>query len=162
MGTNFYAKRIPTQEQLNDIAEFVVNGKLDIAQDLINETNERIHICKRSSGWQIGFDHNWGKYYQPNAKSLMEFLDKPDIQIIDEYGEEYTFNEFWNEILDWNADPRNYYTSKIDIGNQIKNNVSCFICWPDIRNVKEMFGIETVFNDFEVDGLRFNVFSDFC
>ena len=31
MGTNFYCKRIPTKEQLNSIADLVVNENLDDA-----------------------------------------------------------------------------------------------------------------------------------
>lgn len=158
MGTNFYAKRIPTQEQLNDIANFVVNGKLGSAQEIINEANKEIHICKRSGGWQIGFDHNWGEYYQPNAKSLIEFLDRPDIQIIDEYGVEYTFNEFWSMVLEWNADPSNYLTSK----SYMEEYCEYYLCAGDIRRVKEVFNIDTDYNDFEVDGLRFSVYTNFC
>lgn len=157
MGTNFYAKRIPTQEQLNEISEFVTNGKLDTAQELISEINERIHICKRSGGWQIGFDHNWGKYYQPNAKSLTEFLDKPNILIVDEYGEEYTFTEFWSMVLEWNANSHNYLTSK----SYMDEYCEYYLCTEDIRRVKEVFNIDTDCNDFEVDGLRFSVYTDF-
>ena len=35
------------------------------------------------------------------------------------------------------------------------------ICAEDIRNVYNLFGIETHENDFQVDGLRFEVFTDF-
>ena len=48
MGTNFYCKRIPTKEQLNSIADLVVNEKLDDAIDELQEVNQKIHICKRS------------------------------------------------------------------------------------------------------------------
>ena len=98
MGTNFYCKRIPTQEQLKSIADLVVNKKIDEAIDKLHEVNKKIHICKRSCGWQIGFDHNNGEYYQPTRKSLEEFLSQPDIVIFDEYNQKYTPEEFWKEI----------------------------------------------------------------
>lgn len=162
MGTNFYCKRIPTQDQLNSIADLVVNEKIDEAIDKLHEVNKEIHICKRSSGWQIGFDHNNGEYWKPTRQSLEEFLSQPDIVIIDEYKKEYTYEEFWKEIDEHNADPYNDWDSKKDIQEQMKVNDSCFICWSDILKVEEMFGVETNVNDFYNGGLRWNVFTDFC
>ena len=165
MGTNFYCKRIPTQEQLNSIADLVVNKMFDEAVDKLNKVNEKIHICKRSSGWQIGFDHNNGEYYQPTRKSLEEFLSQPDIVIFDEYNTEYTYDEFWKEIDEHNADPHNNRDSKKDledIGDEKERNYPWIICWPDIKKVKEMFGIETTVNDFYNGGLRWNTYTNFC
>lgn len=162
MGTNFYCKRIPTQDQLNSIADLVVNEKIDEAIDKLHEVNKEIHICKRSSGWQIGFDHNNGEYWKPTRQSLEEFLSQPDIVIIDEYKKEYTYEEFWKEIDEHNADPYNDWDSKKDIQEQMKVDDSCFICWSDIWKVEEMFGIKTSVNDFYNGGLRWNVFTPFC
>ena len=161
MGTNFYCKRIPTQEQLNSIADLVVNKKIDEAIDKLHEVDKEIHICKRSCGWQIGFDHNNGEYYQPTRKSLEEFLSQPDIKIIDEYKNEYTYEEFWKEIDKHNANPHNNWDSKKDLEKQIKSNCPEYICWPDINKVKELFGIETTVNDFYNGGLRWIVFTNF-
>lgn len=160
MGTNFYCKRIPTKEQLNSITDLVVNENLDEAINEIQGLNKKIHICKRSSGWQIGFDHNNGEYYQPTRKSLEEFLSQPDIVIFDEYNQKYTFDEFWKEVDEHNANPRNKYDSKKYMQEQ--NEPSWSICCPDIHKVKEMFGIETSVNDFYNGGLRWSVFTDFC
>ena len=161
MGTNFYCKRIPTQEQLNSIADLVVNEKIDEAIDKLHEVDKEIHICKRSCGWQIGFDHNNGEYYQPTRKSLEEFLSQPDIKIIDEYKNEYTYEEFWKEIDKHNANPHNNWDSKKDLEKQIKSNCPEYICWSDINKVKELFGIETTVNDFYNGGLRWIVFTNF-
>ena len=161
MGTNFYCKRIPTQDQLNSIADLVVNEKIDEAIDKLHELDKEIHICKRSCGWQIGFDHNNGEYYQPTRKSLEEFLSQPDIKIIDEYKNEYTYEEFWKEIDKHNADPHNNWDSNKYLQEHMKYNDSTHICWPDINKVKELFGIETTVNDFYNGGLRWIVFTDF-
>lgn len=160
MGTNFYCKRIPTQDQLNSIAGLVVNEKIDEAIERLHEVNKKIHICKRSCGWQIGFDHNNGEYYQPTRKSLEEFLSQPDIIIFDENENEYTCEEFWKEIDEHNENPRNKWDSKKYMQEQ--NEPSWSICRSDIYKVKEMFGIETIVNDFYNGGLRWNVFTDFC
>ena len=162
MGTNFYCKRIPTKEQLNSIADLVVNENLDDAIDKLHEINKKIHLCKRSCGWQIGFDHNNGEYYQPTRKSLEEFLSQPYIVIFDEYNEKYTYDEFWKEIDEHNANPRNNWDSKKYIEDQRNHDYSDFISWEDTMKVKEMFGIETYVNDFYNGGLRWNVFTDFC
>lgn len=162
MGTNFYCKRIPTQDQLNSIADLVVNRTIDEAIDKLHQVNKEIHICKRSSGWQVGFDHNNGEYWKPTRQSLEEFLSQPDIMIIDEYKKEYTYDEFWKEIDEHNEDPHNDWDSKKDIQEQMKTSDSCFICWSDIYKVKRMFGIETNANDFYNGGLRWNVFTAFC
>ena len=162
MGTNFYCKRIPTQEQLNSIAKLVVSKQIDEAIDKLNEVNEKIHICKRSCGWQVGFDHNNGEYYQPTRKSLEEFLSQPGMVIIDEYNNEYSYDEFWKEIDEHNANPRNTCDSKKYIEEQKINDYPSYICWSDIHEVKELFGIDTTVNDFYNGGLRWSVFTDFC
>ena len=162
MGTNFYCKRIPTQEQLNSIAKLVVSKQIDEAIDKLNEVNEKIHICKRSCGWQVGFDHNNGGYYQPTRKSLEEFLSQPGMVIIDEYNNEYSYDEFWKEIDEHNANPRNTCDSKKYIEEQKINDYPSYICWSDIHEVKELFGIDTTVNDFYNGGLRWSVFTDFC
>ena len=162
MGTNFYCKRIPTQEQLNSIAKLVVSKQIDEAIDKLNEINERIHICKRSCGWQIGFDHNNGEYYQPTRKSLEEFLSQPGMVIFDEYNNEYTYDEFWKEIDEHNANPHNTWDSKKFTQEITISDNSSYICLPDIRKVKELFDIDTSYNDFYNGGLRWIVFTDFC
>ena len=162
MGTNFYCKRIPTQEQLNSIAKLVVSKQIDEAIDKLNEANERIHICKCSCGWQVGFDHNNGEYYQPTRKSLEEFLSHPGMVIFDEYNNEYTYDEFWKEIDEHNANPRNTWDSKKFTQEITISDNSSYICLPDIRKVKELFDIDTSYNDFYNGGLRWIVFSDFC
>ena len=162
MGTNFYCKRIPTQEQLNSIAKLVVSKQIDEAIDKLNEVNERIHICKCSCGWQVGFDHNNGEYYQPTRKSLEEFLSQPGMVIIDEYNNEYSYDEFWKEIDEHNANPRNIWDSKKFTQEITISDNSSYICLSDIRKVKELFDIDTSYNDFYNGGLRWIVFSDFC
>ena len=162
MGTNFYCKRIPTQEQLNSIAKLVVSKQIDEAIDKLNEVNEKIHICKCSCGWQVGFDHNNGEYYQPTRKSLEEFLSQPGMVIIDEYNNEYSYDEFWKEIDEHNANPRNIWDSKKFTQEITISDNSSYICLPDIRKVKELFDIDTAYNDFYNGGLRWIVFSDFC
>ena len=49
MGTNFYCKRIPTQDQLNSIADLVVNEKIEDSRGDENKAKkyELIRIKKK-------------------------------------------------------------------------------------------------------------------
>ena len=159
MGTNFYAKRIPTQADLEKVSTATMNGKLDEAMEMLAELNERVHICKRSGGWKMSFDHNDGRYYEPNRKSLEEYLSKSDIQIVDEYGTEYSWGEFWKMVDEWNTMPNNFRDSEF----VYREDPSTYICREDIAKCKRLFGIETKYNDFtDKYGLRFCVYTGFC
>jgi len=83
---------------------------------------------------------------------------------MDENGTTYTPEEFWNEIDTWNANPRNHFVSRTyrewervahpdwDLSDYFnEDRVKCL----------KMFNIIPECNDFEVDGLRFAVYTDF-
>lgn len=97
MSTNFYAKRIPTQEEVNEIAWKVLERKFDEASDMLKVFQEEFHIGKRSAGWEFNFESHDGFFYDKN--SIKDYLDRPgEIEIVDEYGMVYTFKEFWKEV----------------------------------------------------------------
>lgn len=174
MGTNFYRVLKVTQRDKDKIKNLIDEGKIlgydewsdepqETVESEIHRLTERVHICKRSCGWQICFDHNWGKYYQPSRKSITEFLSQPDTEIQDEYGDIYTVDEFWKEVDEWNADEHNHWTSRTYKECERSQNPSWryFPCYEQRKRVKKTFGIITDEDDFEVDGLRFAVYSDF-
>lgn len=114
MGTNFYYIR-----KIEDSDKEELNKRLDDVKRILNDDgNPRelrgsvsylldyieydmkktsIHIGKRSCGWQFLFNHNDFEFYGPTLESIKAFLNNPDGKIIDEYGKEYTADEFWNE-----------------------------------------------------------------
>ena len=175
MGTNYYRVNIPTEDDIRKMHQLIDQRKLLShrgywskeeslsLQDIIDDTTKSIHICKISFGWQVNFDHNWGQYYQPNIASLEEFLKAPNTRIEDEYGKVYTPEQFWTTVKEHNNSPHNSWVSKTyrewerDQGRKYYDD----ICHEDIRKCHEMFGVDPESNDFEVDGLRFCVFSDF-
>lgn len=125
----------------------------------------KVHICKSSFGWQVVFDHNWGKYYQPNRKSLEKFLSEEGTWIEDEYGEKISFDDFWKMVDEHNANPRNNWTSKSYRKYEEETNGRYLgnYCDEHIRKCKQLFGIDSNGeSDFTVDGLRFAVYSCFC
>lgn len=109
MGTNFYLKKIipmelkkKAHEVLDEILKDTYNfepGFYEI-QELIDNYRTCIHLGKRSCGWQF----HWQKQpeYEDNLNSIKRFLkeelDKGN-KIVDEYGEEFTLDQFINEEI---------------------------------------------------------------
>ena len=155
MGTNFYRRRIPREEDYDRMSYLVSIKELDTLLDLLQGFKEKIHICKRSAGWEILFNHNWGKYYKISRKDLENFLSEPGTEIIDEYGKSYTCEEFWNMVDSWNSKP-----GLISDKDTVTSG-DYYACTFEKLRCKEELGIDPQYNDFKVDNIRFAVFSDF-
>lgn len=102
MGTNFYARIIPKEEDIKWIQkeiELYLSGKeLEINDDILEDAVKKIHLGKRSCGWQFLWQAN-PKYYQDNLESIKEFLSREDVIIYNEYDDRFTVDEFLgNEI----------------------------------------------------------------
>lgn len=73
MGTNFYARIIPKEEDKQKLIDAINNDKDDLIEDLASELyghrNEytrkgnKIHLGKRSCGWKFLWNPNVIKYY---------------------------------------------------------------------------------------------------
>lgn len=170
MGTNYYRIKPITEEQRQELHKKLDNlldnrsQKWDLEEALEEfEKKHQTHICKSSCGWQINFDHNWGKYYQPNRKSLEEFLSEEGTWIEDEYGDKISYDDFWNFVKNHNENPNNKWTSKSYREYEKSQGVwNRHYVDDNMEKCKILFGINSNGeNDFTVDGLRFAVFSDF-
>lgn len=77
MGTNFYARIIPTKERKEHLKKLIDNDEFDLIEDKIKELycNE-IHLGKRSSGWKFLFNPNHEKYYKLTKEGLRKFLEE--------------------------------------------------------------------------------------
>lgn len=107
MGTNFYAILPVKKRTTNKLRELA--DKLD-TQQLINLEDEmydihqdlkcyKVHLGKRSYGWAFLWDANDLKYYKPTLASIKKFIDDNHAKIIDEYGEEFTWDQFINDEI---------------------------------------------------------------
>lgn len=68
-----------------------------------------IHLGKRSSGWQFCWEAH-PEYYEDNLQSIKKFLSKDNIVIYNEYGEEFTLDQFIKKEIGkaMYNDPENY------------------------------------------------------
>lgn len=165
MGTNFYMKRIPTEDDIQMMSTLALEQKLDELQAFVTELNHEIHIGKRSCGWKFLFNHQDGKYFDPrHQESLKAWLDDPHYKIVDEYGDKYTFEEFWQMVREWDANPRNdwddaaYRKYEFDKGNRYDMSCSSDVA----RKTYNMFGVTPLYYDFWLDGLRYSTSTEFC
>lgn len=148
MGTNFYIKKYMTPEQKKEVIEKINNDQYDEVRDIIDEVKD-IHIGKRSGGWKFLWDANDFKYFKPTKESLIEWLKSG--QIVDEYDQEFTFDEFWNKELDGFWEGYDMVTYKKDHPDE-----SYWITYE-----KEFHGIPVTLGEFYIDNLRFSIYSDF-
>ena len=158
MGTNFYLRKELSQAEKEKAKQFIEEGNYDSLKELLPEN---IHIGKRSGGWKFLWDAHYFEYYKPTKESLFEWLKSG--QIINEYDEKFTFEQFINEELNgflnkgydlksyYEDNPhecylRDYFTSRID--NFQKR------C-PKFKKPINKYG------EFYIEGLRFTVSEDF-
>ena len=166
MGTNYYMKRIPTEDDIQKITELTKQRMFDELQEYVNEMNANIHIGKRSGGWKFLFNHQDGKYFDPQyQESLKAWLNEPHYRIVDEYGEEFTFEEFWQMTRDWDSHPNNnwddsaYAKYEREQGNWFYNS-ACSV--DEAERIFRRFGVRPVYHDFWLDGLRYSTSTEFC
>ena len=161
MGTNFYARHIPTELEYARMQEALTNRELDRLRELLDASQKQYHIGKRSGGWQflfaphiklrVGFG-NSGQVVSPwenTLESIKEYLSQPDVEICDEYGRTFTPEEFWNEEVDdalYN-DPEKYI-----------NGEQYYQKHPQEK--RYVFDSDMEFTTDE--GLRFSTDEDFC
>lgn len=174
MGTNYYLRPIKTLEEYKEeLIERVKNAEdvyslKEVTEDYLEEVNDGIHLCKISCGWEVCFDHNNGAHYKPNRESLNSFLRKdPNMGIFDEYGDQYTIDEFWNKVDTHNSGSRSgeplWDSNSYEEWEKKRNpNWKPYNFCNDRENVFEKFGIVTHGGDFHSDdGLRWATYTNF-
>ena len=102
MGTNFYARIIPKEEDIKRVNRiidgYLTGNTLEVDDDILKDAVQKIHLGKRSSGWQFLWQANL-KYYQDNLESIKEFLSRDDVIIYNEYEERFTLEEFLDKEI---------------------------------------------------------------
>ena len=113
MGTNFFCVEKISRRQRSKIKslrrEYIgLVDKVDTACDLhelhskyneiiLDIIPERVHLGKRSYGWQFLWDFHDGRYFKANLESIKKFLK--DKIIFDENNEVFSLDQFLNEEI---------------------------------------------------------------
>ena len=130
MGTNYYARIIPKEEDNQKLIDAINDDKDDLIEDLASELygnrNEytrkgnKIHLGKRSSGWKFLWNPNVIKYwsidhetkecvsvvkydyvYPLTKQGITDFCNRKDVVITYEYGTIYDSEEFLEMAFSW-------------------------------------------------------------
>ena len=175
MGTNFYARIIPSEKDKQELIDAINNDNPDLVEELTQELygtrNEysgigaRIHLGKRSGGWKFLWNPNVIKVWDSDAceyaynyvypltrEGITNFVMREDVVITDEYDEVQDPAEFLEMTFNWckdGLDGKEYQTNP-------KYNASP--CYPDTErnNFWRSLGYEPEYYDFYSDGLRFS------
>ena len=132
MGTNFYAQQMPTPEETEKIKQLVSEGNYLELKEYLEDVTKNYHIGKRSGGWQFIFAIQddgpmpWGD----TLEDIKKYLSRDDVKIMDEYGESFTPEQFWNEEVGDSLynDPEKfidldqYYAKHPDLYHRANNN----------------------------------------
>lgn len=102
MGTNFYYK-IPLKPREKKELQDMLTDYLDFSEMAFKldelEKTHRIHLGKRSYGWQFLWDFHKGKYYPTRLNKIREWLEKSGGVIVDEYNEQFTVDQFLDDEI---------------------------------------------------------------
>lgn len=165
MGTNFYFIPKMSDEDVQDIllsakklAESKDYSDLEKLKHRIHRVVTAIHLGKRSAGWQFLWNHNDLKYYNPDLKSIQKFLQYTEGTIKDDYGQVYTYEEFFKEIKDCLYEDDDHMTAKIFSEKYAEVVLS--------KEIKTLKVEDKVYNssrgEFYINDLRFADVTEFC
>jgi hypothetical protein len=131
MGTNYYARIIPKEDEKNELINKIVNNQFDkivnLASELYGHRNEYtrkgnvIHLGKRSGGWKFLWNPNVIRYsdgyldenkqyvhvykydyvYPLTKQGITDFCNREDVIITDEYGEQFDSKECLEMAFSW-------------------------------------------------------------
>lgn len=159
MGTNFYLKRKLNKQQKEEIKNLIDNdGCYD---DIVSKLYDcrPVHIGKRSCGWRFLWDCHYFEHFEPTVESITEFLKSG--QIVDEYGNKFTYDEFINEeigitmtegytLADFYKEPKN----RKFIGYAPKDELRKFNDYKDEIDIDQ-------YGEFNIGDMRFTISEDF-
>lgn len=161
MGTNFYMKKKMTDIEKLEIYEKIDKCEYDDAISILQNYKE-IHIGKRSAGWKFLWDAQNFQYFKPDKDSIIDWL-KCGGTIFNEYGEEFTFDQFWDDeirgFLDKGLDLESHYKE------EEKNKRDYYIHTlkeSERQGYLDSYGVyPNVYGEFYIGDLRFTTSVDF-
>ena len=186
MGTNFYARIIPKEEDkqklINVIAKDDYNNILKFANELYGNWDSQsgkgnvFHLGKRSSGWKFLWNPNVRFYsdghfdenmkwipkwkheftYPLTKQGITEFCLREDVIIFDEYNEILNNQKFLDMAFSWDGIDCKEYYT-----NPIYESGTPY--YDDFRVVQKWttLGYKPQYGEFYSDNLRFSTSQEF-
>ena len=181
MGTNFYARIIPKEEDKQKLLDAINNNQYDIIEDLAselygnrNEYSRRGNVIRYCDGYIDSetkeFVPVW-KYdqvYPLTKQGITDFCNREDVIITDEYGEIFSAEEFLEMAFSW-GEPDGFVGKTYEESHKEESNYRNYYwsekyqrgmhtkddeMWFDLGYIVEYY-------DFEADGLRFSTSINF-
>jgi hypothetical protein len=175
MGTNFYARIIPKEEDKQKLIDAINNNQYDIIENLASELygrrndysgiGNKIHLGKRSSGWKFlwnpnvikvwdseACDYAYNYIYPLTKEGITNFVMREDVIITDEYGETQDPKEFLEMAFNWcidGLDGKEYQTNP-------KYNAGTYYPNTEREKLWKELGYKPEYYNFYSDGLRFS------
>lgn len=156
MGTNFYTKIPCKKRELKEkINTLIDNDNLQEAKEVLDNAIEEteLHIGKRSYGWKFLFNAHNCKYWDLTKQGIIDYIKKNNGKIVDEYGEEFTLDQFWNEEID----TENGY----DAESYEREHPSRYCRYETATEPLKKYN-PNQYGEFYNDGLRFTISDYFC
>lgn len=184
MGTNYYARIIPKEEDKQKLKEAIDNNDYSVIESIVAEMygpldeythkGGKIHLGKSSCGWKFLWNCNihqycdgyfdetnhfipvykYWKLYEPTKEGITAFVMRDDIIIYDEYEEVQDKQKF----LDFA-----FNKEGIDCKEYYTNpeyNAVHYYPSRDTRFIE--LGFKPEYGEFYSDGLRFSTSINFC
>lgn len=182
MGTNYYARIIPREEDKQSLKEAIDNNDYDtilnLTTELYDKLNEfthkggEIHLGKSSCGWKFLWNSNihyysvWEKHttimkhsmpYELTKSGITKFVMRDDVKIYDEYGDLQDKTRFLTFAFNKEGiDGKEYYTNP-------EYNATYYL-YESEKDLKKYtsLGFKPEYGEFYSDGLRFSTSIEFC
>lgn len=210
MGTNFYARKIPSKQRKEYLKQIIDEDKFEEIKSKVNfmygsfgvdsgePSGGEIHLGKRSAGWKFLWNPNiyrirnghseltdnpdgsrssrWipepdtSYYVYPLTKEgIKSFIDRPDVEVYDEYDTKQDKEEFFNMAINWTT-WKDLKTGKVseawDAESYHREHPTerQWSCTNEYTDFLESLGykLSQYKSDFYSDGLRFATSTDFC
>ena len=192
MGTNFYARIIPKEEDKQKLIDAINNNQYDIIENLASELYGRrddysgigneIHLGKRSGGWKFlwnpnvikvwdseACDYAYNYVYPLTKEGITNFVMREDVIITDEYGETFSAEDFLEMAFSW-GEPDGYTGKTYEESHKEESGYRNYYWSKKYQRSMHSENDEMWFDlgyiveyyDFESDGLRFATSINFC
>ena len=192
MGTNFYARIIPKEEDKQKLIDAINNNQYDVIENLTSELYGRrddysgigneIHLGKRSGGWKFlwnpnvikvwdseACDYAYNYVYPLTKEGITNFVMREDVIITDEYGEQQDPKEFLEMAFSW-GEPNGYTGKTYEESHKEESGYKNYYWSKKYQRSMHSENDEMWFDlgyiveyyDFESDGLRFATSINFC